>query len=360
MFPVVAFFLILASAACSTPPPPADPTPSLTVAVVAPRSQQVTREVQASGMVAAWEEIQIGSELQGVRVEAVLVEVGDTVRPGQLLVRLDGRTAAAERQRTEAAVVEARAVLDLAQARARRTKALAAEALVSAQDVDDVVAGEARARAQLDTMIATRDAAALRVEFTQVKAPQGGVVASRAVQPGQLVGSGELLRLIRDGRLEWRAELDEQDLPTVRVGAAVTVTDAGGDVVIGQVRRLAPGLDPARRTGTVLVALPNPGALRAGTFAEGRVTIGIATALTVPAEAVVRRDGRAYVFLVDAEQRARERLVTLGTTVGSDIEVRDGLAATEAVVARGAAFLNDGDLVRVAAATGATPSGSPR
>jgi hypothetical protein len=127
------------------------------------------------------------------------------------------------------------------------------------------------------------------------------------------------------------------------------------------VRQVAPGIDTGRRTGTVYVDVPRPGALRAGAFAQGRIVLGEGTALTVPAEAVVRRDGRAYVFLVDKDQRARQRLVELGVETGDALEIRSGLDATDAVVARGAGFLNDGDLVRVTAdapaATAAAPGG---
>lgn len=348
----------LVLAACQRAPEPSAPTPSLTVSLVHPRAQTIVREVQASGQVSAWEEIQIGTELAGVRVDAVLVEVGDRVRKGDVLVRLDARTARTQVTRAAAAVTEARAALDLAAARARRTKALAAEALVPAQDVDDVVAAEARARAQVETAEAALAAAELQVEFAVVVAPASGTVAARSVQPGQMVGGGELLRLIRDGRLEWRAELDERDLLHVALGAPVSVVAADGAVVPGRVRRIAPGIDATRRTGTAYIDLPNPGALRAGTFAAGRITIGTATALTIPAEAVVRRDGRAYVFLVDGEQRARERLVEVGVEVGDAIEIREGLRENEPVVARGAGFLNDGDLVRQTAAPAPTATGS--
>jgi RND family efflux transporter MFP subunit len=347
---------LLILTACARTPEASAPTPSLTVSLVQPTTQTIVREVPASGVVTAWEEIQIGAALAGVRVEAVLVEVGDSVKKGDVLVRLDARIATAQLAQAEAAVSEARASLDLAVARAKRTKALAAEALVPAQDVDDVVAGEARARAQLDTTEAARRSAQLQVEFAVVVAPENGVVASRTVQPGQMVGGTDLLRLIRDGRLEWRAELDEQDLLRVAVGASATVEAADGAAVTGRVRRIAPGLDQSRRTGTVFVELPRPGALRAGTFAAGRILVGTGTALTVPAEAVVRRDGRAYVFLVDADHRARERLVELGSSVGDAVEVRQGLAAGESVVARGAGFLNDGDLVRESTEPAAAPS----
>lgn len=351
------------SIACRPAPPPADATPSLTVATVAPRSQTVSREVRASGGIAAWEEIQIGAELPGVRVEDVLVEVGDAVRRGDVVVRLDARAVAAQLARSDAAVREAQASLELATTKAKRTRALAAESLVPAQDVDNVVAAEAQARAQLDTAQANRAVAQLQVDFAVVRAPEAGVISARSVQPGQVVGSGELLRLIRGGRLEWRAELDEADLVHVAIGAPVDLGAMDGTRVAGRVRQIAPGIDAVRRTGTVYVDVPRPGTLRAGAFVQGRIVLGQATALTVPAEAVVRRDGRAYVFLVDKENRARQRLVEIGADVGEDVEIRLGLEAADAVVARGAGFLNDGDLVRLtsnAAAVSTTTPEQPR
>ena len=356
---LLASFLAL-TAACRPAPPPPEPTPSLTVAIVAPRTQTIAREVRASGAIAAWEEIQIGAALQGVRVEAVLVEVGDVVRRGEVVVRLDARAATAQLARADAAVREVRAALELAISRGTRTRALAADALVPAQDVDSVAAEEARARAQLDTAVANRDLAQLQVDFAVISAPEAGVISARSVQAGQVVGTGELLRLIRGGRLEWRAELDEADLKRIVAGASVVLDDVDGAQVVGRVRQIAPGIDAGRRTGTVYVDVPRPGTLRAGAFAQGRIVLGEASPLTVPAEAVVRRDGRAYVFLVDKEQRARERLVELGVDVGDSLEIRSGLTAQDAVVARGAGFLSDGDLVRVTAAAPtakATPPG---
>jgi multidrug efflux pump subunit AcrA (membrane-fusion protein) len=299
---VFASFLAL-TAACRPAPPAPQPTPSLTVATVAPRTQTIAREVRASGAMAAWEEIQIGAALQGVRVEAVLVEVGDAVRKDDVVVRLDARAVTAQLARTDAAVREAQASLVLAESRARRTRALAAESLVPAQNVDDVDAAEAQARAQLETAQANRAVAQLQVDFAVVRAPEAGVISARSVQPGQVVGNSELLRLIRGGRLEWRAELDEADLMRVALGAPVELDGVDGAQVAG----------------------------------------------------------RAYVFLVDKDQRARQRLVELGVETGDALEIRSGLDATDAVVARGAGFLNDGDLVRVTAdapaATAAAPGG---
>ena len=264
-----------------------------------------------------------------------------------MLLRVDDRTMASQLAQAEAQVAEAATNLETARRRAARIRELADAQMVALQDAEEAEAQRDNARARLDTAMASRDAARVQRGFTVVRAPVDGVVSARSVQPGQVVGAGtELLRLIRDGRLEWRAELAEADLLQVEVGMPVRVESAGG-LVEGTVRRVSPALDAQRRTGTVYADLPDPGALRAGMFAQGRLALGRAQALLVPGDAVVRRDGRAFVFTVDAEGRVSERAVEPGAAHGDMVEVRAGLAQDQRVVARGAGFLGDGDLVRV-------------
>src|SRR5690606_27236471 len=234
-----------------------------------------------------------------------------------------------------------------ARRKASRVRELANDRMVSLQDAEEAEAARANAQARLNTAMASRDAARVQRDFTVVRAPVGGVVSARSVQPGQVVGAGgELLRLIRDGRLEWRAELAEADLLLVAPGATVQVETPAG-AVPGVVRRVWPALDVQSRTGTIYADLPEPGGLRAGMFAQGRIALGRAQAMLIPNEAVVRRDGRAHVFTVDGENRVREQGIEVGPTHGDQIEVRSGLPADARVVARGAGFLGDGDVVRV-------------
>ncbi|PJJ97155.1 efflux transporter periplasmic adaptor subunit [Lysobacteraceae bacterium NML91-0213] len=338
--------LLLALSACGDDAP-AEAVPSLTVVLATPQQREVTREVVASGAVEAWEEVSVGVELSGLRVASVEVEVGSVVAAGDVLLRVDDRTLASQLQQSQASVREAETNLETARRRAARVRELADERLVALQDAEQAEAERDNAQARLNTAIASRDAARVQRDFTVVRAPVDGVVSARSVQPGQVVGAGgELLRLIRDGRLEWRAELAEADLLRVDTGTPVRVESPTG-FVEGRVRTVSPALDPQRRTGTVYVDLPDPGPLRAGMFAQGRLALGRAQALLVPNEAIVRRDGRAYAFTVEPDGRVRERGVSVGTTHGDMIEIRDGLSVEDRVVARGAGFLGDGDLVRV-------------
>jgi len=355
---------LLALAACGDGAPP-EPTASLTVSLATPQHREVTREVVASGAVEAWEEVSVGVELSGLRVASVEVEVGSEVAAGDVLLRVDDRTLDSQLAQSEASVREAQTNLETARRRAGRVRELAGEQLVALQDAEQAEAERDNAQARLNTAIASRDAARVQRDFTVVRAPVAGVVSARSVQPGQVVGGGELLRLIRDGRLEWRAELAEGDLLRVGPGTQVQVDTPVGPVP-GTVRTVSPGLDPQRRTGTVYVDLPDPGPLRAGMFAQGRLALGRAQALLVPIEAVVRRDGRAYVFTVGDDNRVREQAVSVGATHGDMIEVGEGLTPADRVVARGAGFLGDGDLVRVvdsanaADAANAPPGSAPR
>ena len=163
-----------------------------------------------------------------------------------------------------------------------------------------------------------------------------------------MVGAGqELFRLIRGGRLEWRAEVAADDLAKLAPGQRVRVQPAGGDAVEGRVRMVGPTVDPATRNGLVYVDLPRPGAARAGMFARGDFELGSTPALTLPAGAVLLRDGFAWVFKVGADGRVEQAKVTVGRRSGERVEITGGLDAAARVVASGGSFLADGDLVRV-------------
>jgi RND family efflux transporter MFP subunit len=194
------------------------------------------------------------------------------------------------------------------------------------------------------------------------------VISARSATVGALTQPGqELFRLIRGGRLEWRAEVNAADLVKLKPGGVATVTTPTGAQVQGQVRMVAPTVDPQTLNGLVYVDLPPTAAdngLRAGSFVRGTFELGRARALSVPLSAVVLRDGFAYVFQLDAadaqgQARVRQTKVRIGQRHGDQVEVAAGLAEQARVVARGGGFLADGDQVRVVAApqaSGQTPA----
>ena len=153
--------------------------------------------------------------------------------------------------------------------------------------------------------------------------------------------------MIRDNRLEWRAEVTPTEVGRIRVGQAVRVTAATGTQLSGKVRAIAPGADPQTRNVLVFVDLPRHGDLKTGTFARGEFELGQSSALTVPATAIVVRDGHDYVFVIGADSKAGQRKVQTGRRVGERVEVLAGLKPDESVAVQGAGFLNEGDLVKV-------------
>jgi len=353
--PLAVLLLTSLVAGCGGSPEVPAPTPSLVVTTVSPVSQQMERTIAVSGSVAAWQEMFLGVELTGIRVAEVLVEVGDNVRAGQPLLRLDTRTLEVQARQADASVAQARASLELARANSDRGATLVKEGLISSSNADELRATLTSAEAQLSTAEADREAARLRLGFATLRAPDDGIISARSVQPGQIVSSGtDLLRLIRQGRIEWRAELTEADLTHVKIGTPVELTSPSGERIKGQVRAVSPSVDPETRMGMLYADLPVPGDLRSGMFAQGQILLGAATASVLPRESVIFRDGYPYVFVARAGDKAgdgatfnvEQRRITVGGQRGEFTEVQSGLKADERIVVRGAGFLSDGDLVR--------------
>ena len=329
-----------------------DVAQGLPVTLVPADTREVERAIVVSGPVSPWEEMQLGVELSGVRVTRLNVDVGQAVAAGDVLLELDARTLDSELAQARAAASEADAGVLFAQSNLRRSEALVREQLVSAASVDELRAARTQAIARQATTRAMRDSAQLRRDFATLRAPAAGVISKRLVQPGQVVGAGTpLLYLIRDNRLEWRAELADSELARVAPGDIVSI-NSNGTRIDGRVRAVSPGVDAQTRTGTLYADLPDPGPLRAGSYVEGRITTGTARGITVPVASIVQRDGNTYVFTVQGTTARRVRVRT-GANVGDRIEITDGVKPGTQVVERGAGFLGDGDAVRVVSAADA-------
>jgi RND family efflux transporter MFP subunit len=354
---VVLFGTAFVLAACGKKPAESttNDSASLAVSLVPVVERELDRSVIASGPVSAWEEMLLGVEVSGQRVTALKVEVGDHVKKGQVLLELDHRMVDSDLRQAQAVLDEANAGVQLAQANLQRGQMLVADKLISASAFDELRAALVQAQARAATARAQFDGVTLRRHFAELRAPDDGIISKRMVQPGQVVAAGaELLRMIRQGRLEWRAELPEAELARVHPGMTVTLLASDGPVN-GRVRAVSPGVDTSTRTGTIFVDLPAPGSLKAGAFVEGHVITGRAPARMLPAAAVVQRDGYNVVFTVDGQQVAHRVRVETGATSDGWIEIVSGLKAGDTAVERGAGFLSDGDRVRVVAGTPPSP-----
>ena len=343
--------------------------PALSVVVTQPQRSTMPVSTSANGNVAAWQEASIGTEANGLRLAEVLVNVGDVVKRGQVLATFAPESMQVDLLQTRAAVAEAEATLGDAAANAERAKGLRATGALSEATINQYVTAERTARARLDAQRAALQARQIKVGQTAVVAPDAGVISSRSATVGAVLPAGqELFRLIRQGRLEWRAEVPSSDLAQIKPGARVKVTPAGGEPIAGIVRMVAPTVDPQTRNGIVYVDLPAPGSARAGMFARGQFEVGSATALTLPQSAVQLREGFSYVFKVGADSKVVQTKITSGRRTGDRVEVTGGLEPDARVVASGGGFLAENDTVRIvdappaaaSAANGAGDAKAPR
>jgi len=330
--------------------PGATARPALTVKAVTPQRADWPSTLVANGGIAAWQEVIIGPEVGGYRLAEVRAQVGDRVRKGQLLARIGSETIAAELAQTRAAAAEAAAQLEEARLNARRARELSETGALSSQQVQQYLTAEQTAVARLDSAQARVRADELRLSHTRVVAPDDGVISARQATVGSLAQQGqELFRMIRNDRLEWRAEVTATELARIQPGMAVQLTVPGAEdrPVSGQVRAVAPTIDPQTRNAMVYVDLPPGSPARAGMFARGELVLGSRAALSLPQSAVLLRDGFAYVFVVGADQRVTQTKVSTGRRQGDRIEVLQGLGPQDRVVAGSVAFLADGDLVKL-------------
>jgi RND family efflux transporter MFP subunit len=341
---------------------PATSKPALTVTTTSPQRTTLPVRLAANGNIAAWQEASVGAEAGGLRITEVRVNVGDRVEKGQVLATFASETLRAELGQARASLAEAEAAAADAAANAERARSLQATGALSASQINQYLTAEKTAQARVQAARAAFEAQQVRLGQSSVVAPDSGIISARMATVGQVVGNGaELFRLIRQGRLEWRAEVTSTELGRIQPGTAATVTAASGAPLAGRVRTLGATVDPQTRAALVyvdLTPLPGPanGSARAGMFARGEFDLGSTPALTVPQSALVLREGFSYVLRVNPDHRVSQLKVQTGRMVGDRVEITEGLTPDVRIVARGAGFLNDGDLVRIVDAPAAPAS----
>lgn len=344
--------------------------PALTVTTVRPAQAMLPVMLAANGNLAAWQEASVGAEAGGLRIAEVLVNVGDRVKKGQVLARFTAATLQAEASQARASLAEAEANAAEAANNADRARSLRTTGALSASQINQYLTAEKTAQARVEAARALLNAQQVRLTQSEVHAPDDGVISARNATVGAVVGNGtELFRLIRKGRLEWRAEVTSTELGRITPGTMAIVTAASGARLEGRVRMIAPTVDPQSRTALVYVdvkPLPGPasGSARAGMFARGEFDLGALPTLTIPQQAVVVREGFNYVFRVNPDARVSQVKIQTGRIAGDRVEVQAGVTPADRIVASGGGFLNDGDLVRLAdgpeaAGAGARPASAP-
>jgi len=318
------------------------PQPTLTVTLTTPRRIVWPKTLDIAGAIAPWQEAIISAQISGYQITEVLVNVGDQVKKGQVLARINPALL-----RADEAVL--RANFEQAEANYKRAMSLQSKGFISEQNI-------LQHETQMKTTRALLEAKRLQLSYADVVAPDDGAVSGRTATLGSVVNTGqELFRLVRQNRLEWRGEASAKQLALISPGQEVRLTLPHGAPADAVVRQTSPTLSQDSRLAFVYADVAAASDARAGMYAQGRIAVGEGSALAVPAESVVLRDGRSYVLEVveSAPQtdavKVVQRAVDVGRREGVSVEILSGLAEHARIVVRGAAFVNDGDLVRTVA-----------
>ncbi len=321
--------------------------PSITVMVPGRASVQST--ISTNGTIAARREMPVGIAGEGGQVVRVLVEPGQWVGAGQPLAIIDRSVQTQQAASLAASIRVAQADADLAQAELTRADALVSRGFISKADMDRKRATRDAANARVRVAQAQYAEAQARNGRLNIVAPAAGLVLTRGVEPGQIVGagSGVLFRMARGGEMELLAQMAEADLQRVRVGTRATITPVGSNLnVEGQVWQVSPVINPDTRQGMVRIAVPYSAALRPGGFADARLISGTDEAPLLPESAVQSGPEGNYVLIVDNKDTIQRRAVKVGTVTDDGVSIASGLSGQEKVVVLAGAFLNVGDKVK--------------
>ena len=335
--------------------------PALTVTTTTPQKVKLPVVLAANGNITAWQEAIVGAEVAGLRIAEVRVNVGDSVKAGDVLASFNADSVRADLAQARANVAQAEASAAEAEGNANRARRLEGTGALSVVESQQLLTGEKTAQARVLAAKAALQAQDVRLAQTTLRAPDDGIISARSATVGAVVAAGtELFRLIRKGRLEWRAEVTSAELARLAPGTPARITAASGAQLEGRVRTIGPTVDAQNRNALVYVdvkPVPGPasGSARAGMFARGEFDLGGVETVTVPQSAVVVREGFSYVFRVGADSRVSMVKIQAGRIAADRLEVVSGLPAEAVIVANGAGFMNDGDLVRVVAPESTAP-----
>jgi len=329
----------------------AAPDPRQAVTVISVAARPFTPTIALSGEARPVRDIHVVAPAAGVRILELLADEGQTVRQGQVLARLDTAVANAQIRTSQAAVAEARAAAIRARDEYDRAESIRDSGALSAEQI-----GQRRAAADAaDARLAAAQAQAAELNARlggggYVRAPVAGLIIDRNAQLGAPVDGQTLFRIAGGNELEVAAQVAEADILALEVGQTATFRLVDGTEVQGTLRRLASSIDPRTRTGEALFTLARNTPARAGMYLRGEAVLPQRRSPAVPQAAVLFQGGDAYVYVVDRQEKVSRQLVRLGMREGSWVEVRSGLANGARIAGAGAAFLQDGDVIRPVAA----------
>ena len=346
---IVAALLLLSGGEEERPFAPQEDGTVPAVTVVAPGAGTLEGTINATGTLAARREMPVGVVGEGGRVVSVNVEAGDWVGAGEVLAVIDRSVQNQQVQSASANIQVARADAELAQANLDRALQLVDRGFISTADVDRLTATRDAANARVRVAQAQLGELQARNARLNIVAPAAGLVLTRNVEPGAVVGagSGVLFNIARGGEMELLANVGENELAQLSVGNSATVTPAGTDrTFTGQIWQVSPVINETNRQGQARIALAYAPELRPGGFATAQIGSGTVVAPRLPESAIQSDERGSYVYIVGSDNKVARRNVTLGMVSDEGIAISSGLDGSERVVMSAGGFLTEGDEVR--------------
>ncbi|NLO80737.1 MAG: efflux RND transporter periplasmic adaptor subunit [Xanthomonadaceae bacterium] len=342
--------LVLAVAGCDRQPEqqaaPEQRRTLITTTVAELRPVQLIEH--SIGVIEAIDAPTLTAEVAG-QVTRVLVDVGATVRQGDLLALIDPQPYQLARSAAAADVQRLESVIEQQQRQVARYRELVKENFVSEAALEEAEAQLAALREQHKAALAQLRLAQRDLAQAEVRAPVAGLVDLRLVAAGDFVGRGSpMFRLVSLSTLQVRLPFPETVASRLQPGLPVQLSSplTPEQQVEGVIRQLRPALSSGGRALEAIVEIPNPGGWRAGGSVRGSVVLADREGVLVPEASVVQRPAGTVVYEI-VDGTARERRVETGVRRDGWVEIRDGLPAGAVVAVDGAGFLSDGAAVNV-------------
>jgi RND family efflux transporter MFP subunit len=315
-----------------------------------PVKKEIDDELIVSGDVGPWQESIIGSELSGVRVDEILVDVGQLVEKNQVLAILNSETILADLNIAKAEVLEAEATLNQAKENADRARSLDKTNALSVQQMNQYLTVEAIAKAKLESAIANLGLQKVRMEQTKIKAPDSGIVSDRKVSVGNIVSSGEMFKIISQEKLQWKPQINVEKLDFFYKGQDISIMAKTGKIIKAKVSEISPKVNIETRKATIIVNLTkdlHKGMVHSGMSLSGMIKIGRKKVFMVNSQSIIKKNNENYTFLVNENNKAEQTKVEVGKKDGELIEVISGVDSKDKIVKEIPKDLKNGDEVKI-------------
>ncbi len=320
------------------------------VEAATPIPVEVTETLDATGIIHAKDTAEVSGKLTGTTIEKVLVDVGDTVKAGQVLAVLDSQALKDTLVQAEADLALSHANLKKAEADLARVEPLLKIDAISRQEVDNYRTILAQTKATITSNEARLNNAKTNLKNTLIVAPVSGIISSKTAEVGLLVNGSSLFSIIKNGQLEWHAVIDPKDASKLSGGQSVVLALNNDESITGKLSHLSPIADNSRQL-IAHVLLPNNEKIKAGMYQAGQFILSFEQKLALPVSAVMTTDGYDYVWVLHPNTSqntytVKRAKITTHNRIGDKIVAE--IDKNAIVVAKSTGFLSENDIVGIA------------